>query len=137
MVSDDWTDPFHLPALPGSSISLILSGFSKPYHAFEPLMLVDIAAKAQFEIVKGVVDSRGDAVIAQPDFQWCSNHGKKPVCLRVHHTLESAFRWSDLSQAVKALVEFGWRVSFITVQRISVLRESDVVANAELVFAER
>lgn len=92
MASNDFTDPYYQPPLPGSSISLMLSGFLKPYHLFEPLMLMDIAAKAQFEIVKGVVDSRGDAVIAQPNFQWCSNHGKKPVCLRLNHTLQSAFR---------------------------------------------
>ncbi|KAL8754002.1 MAG: hypothetical protein Q9184_005250 [Pyrenodesmia sp. 2 TL-2023] len=137
MASNDYTDPYHLAPLRGSSISLILSGFLRPMHPFEPLMLFDIAAKAQFEIVKGVVDSRGDAVIAQPNFQWCSNHGRKPVCLRVNHTLESGFRWSELSQAVKAVVEFGWSVTFVTVQKISVLKGSEVLANAELVFAER
>ncbi|KAL8902470.1 MAG: hypothetical protein Q9207_004691 [Kuettlingeria erythrocarpa] len=136
--NNDYTDPYHLPPLSGSSISLILSGFLNPAHAFEPLLLLDIAAKAQAEIVRGVVESRGDAVIAQPNFQWCSNHGRRPVCLRVNHTLESAFRWSELSQAIKAVVEFGWEVAFLTVQKISVLdATSGVLANAELVFAQR
>ncbi len=45
-------------------------------------------------------------------------------------------RWSELSQTIMAVVEFGWHVAFITVQKISVLdATSGVLASAELVFA--
>lgn len=42
-----------------------------------------------------------------------------------------------MSQAVRALVEFVWNVGFVTVKRISVLKGTEVLANAELIFAER
>lgn len=42
--------------------------------------------------------------------------------------------WSDLSEAIKAIVEFGWQTSFVTVRRISILDANrGELAQAELV----
>ena len=42
--------------------------------------------------------------------------------------------WSDLSEAIKAIVEFGWKTSFVAVRRISILDgQRGELAQAELV----
>lgn len=44
-----------------------------------------------------------------------------------------ADRWSDLSQAIRAIVEFGWQTNFVTVRRISILdAHRGEIAQAEL-----
>ena len=61
-----------------------------------------IAEKAQYEIVKSIVEAGGDAPIAQPTFEW--RHGR--LYLRVEHMLE--LRWKTMAEVVHGVVEFGY-----------------------------
>ncbi|KAL8913509.1 MAG: hypothetical protein Q9171_001697 [Xanthocarpia ochracea] len=132
---DDLTDPYHLPATSGSTISLICSGFMRPTRTpFDRIQLFDLAAKAQTEIVKSVIAAKGDAAVPQFNLEWYSGHGRLGMVLRVNHGLEREFRWSDLSQAITAIVEFGWRSNFVVVRRISILdAERGEIGTAELI----
>ncbi|KAL8732432.1 MAG: hypothetical protein Q9181_003967 [Wetmoreana brouardii] len=84
---DEPKDPFQM-RVSQSKISMIFGGFSNPYTHFNPLQLPDIAQKAQSEIVKEVAKNHGDGRLVQPNFQWCSAHGTRPLCLRVNHQLD-------------------------------------------------
>ena len=71
--NDDLPDPFQMRVYQ-TSVSMVFSGFSKPYIHFRDVELFDIGHKAQYEIVQAVVQNRGDGPIAQPNFEWCSFH---------------------------------------------------------------
>ncbi|KAL8649047.1 MAG: hypothetical protein Q9226_005744 [Calogaya cf. arnoldii] len=87
------TDPYHLPSLPGTTISLILSGFSggrwppRPHH-FEGTTLLSIAANAQASIVRRVIEVPGDGPIPEPNLEW---YGKRYV-LRINHNVDKEFK---------------------------------------------
>ena len=68
----------------GTSTSLVFSGFSNPSVRFESYKLLAIGHRAQYEIVKAVVQNHGDGPIAQPNFQWCFGY----LCLLINHQID-------------------------------------------------
>lgn len=90
---DDYTDPYHLPSLPGTTISLILSGFlrPKPIH-FDGMILFSIASTAQADIVQEVLAAHGDAPIPRPNLEWKGHWRSQWVVLRVNHNIDKGFR---------------------------------------------
>ncbi|KAL8646600.1 MAG: hypothetical protein Q9210_006042, partial [Variospora velana] len=82
--SNTLTDPFRLQ-VPNEPIYLLLSGFLNPARTpFEPILLYDLAQRAQADIVKEVLAAKRDTPILVPNQEWCSWHGRRPVCLRVN-----------------------------------------------------
>ena len=67
-----------------SSLSLVFSGFTKPYVPFESYKLFVVGQQAQYEIVQAVVQNRGDGPIAQPNLEWCRSN----VCLSINHNVD-------------------------------------------------
>ncbi|KAL8675799.1 MAG: hypothetical protein Q9186_007600, partial [Xanthomendoza sp. 1 TL-2023] len=81
---DDITDPYYQGPLPNSAISLLCSGFIKPsLIQFDRVLLESLVQRAQTEIVKAVIDAKGDAPIPQPNLEWESI--PRRVVLRVNH----------------------------------------------------
>jgi len=65
----------------------------------------------RYEIVQGAIKARGDAPIAQPNFEW--HLGRLHVRLN-NPNLE--LTWMVMSEAIQGLRMWGWDVGFITTE---------------------
>ena len=91
--TNEWTDPYHLPSLPGTTISLILSGFMTPRHInFDGAILFQIAAAAQADIAHEMLTAHGDAPIPRPNLDWKGHWNGRWMVLRVNHKIDNGFR---------------------------------------------
>ncbi|KAL8957347.1 MAG: hypothetical protein Q9183_006085, partial [Haloplaca sp. 2 TL-2023] len=92
----DTTDPLQMQVY-DSPLSMIFSGFSTPFTPFRDLQLMDIAVKAQEQIIKEwVAGAKPDGAIPTPNLEWSSPHsghtfGARVVYLRFNHQLDGGF----------------------------------------------
>lgn len=97
------TDPYQM-RIRDTTITLIFGKFGPPPaprdQNYYRATLLNILFRAQAEIVKHVVENRGDGTIPMPNLIW--RHARHYVTINQHLTLP----WSTLSQALVGLVDF-------------------------------
>ena len=96
-------DPYQL-RVPDTSTSLVLGKYTGP---ITDSTLLAILAKAEYEVVKSVVQARGDGPIAQPTFEW--RHGRTYV--RMQHEL--VLSWLTMAEALYGIVQFGYDYGYL------------------------
>lgn len=99
-------DPYQM-RIPGTSTTLILGKFTGPLSDAAILALL---TKAEYEVVKSVVQARGDGPVAQPTFEW--RHGR--LYVRMQHQLELS--WLTMADALYGIVQFGYDYGYLGCQ---------------------
>ena len=99
--------------VPDTATSVIFSRYGPPVH-FETLL--NLIAKAQYQIGHAIVAARGDGPVSQPNLQW--SEGK--LYLRISRPLaQEDLTWLMLSDTVEGLRLFfdgrGWFETSITI----------------------
>ncbi|KAM0804552.1 hypothetical protein BDR22DRAFT_818180 [Usnea florida] len=115
-------DPYQL-RVTGTSTSLILGKYTGPVS---DSTLLAILTKAEFEVVKSVVQARGDGPIAQPTFEW--RHGR--LYVRMEHQLELS--WLTMAEALYGIVQFGYDYGYLGCQFTVLDDTAGVVASGSV-----
>lgn len=105
-------DPYQM-RVPDTTTSLIFSKYGPPVH-FETLL--NLVARAQYQIGHAIVAAHGDGPVSRPNFLWSEGR----LYLRISRPLaEEELTWLMLSDTVEGLRLFfaprGWFETSITI----------------------
>lgn len=100
--------------VPDTTTSLIFGKYGAPIY-FQTFL--DLTAKAQYQIVKAVIQARGDGPVPQLNFEWC----EKKLCIRISRPLaQQDLTWLILADTLEGIRLFfdglqGWFETSITI----------------------
>ena len=99
--------------VPDTTTSLIFGKYGTPIH-FQTFL--DLTAKAQYQVLKAVIQARGDGPVSQPNFEWSENK----LYIRISRPLaQEDLTWLMLADTLEGIRVFfdgqGWFETSITI----------------------
>ena len=100
--------------VPGTTTSLIFGKYGRPIH-FETLL--NLTAKAQYQVIKSVIAARGDGPVTPPKHEW----SEKKLYISINRPIaEQDLTWLMLADTLEGSRLFfdslqGWFETLITI----------------------